>query len=180
MVYLVRHGQTDWNLERKIQGGTDIPLNENGRMQAKEVSEDIAKLNIDKIICSNMSRAKETAEIINQKVGKKITIDNRLRETDYGDMEGKPVTSLTEEDWQIFNSYPEKVNGESRANVYKRIKSFMDDIKEDKENILVVTHGGALRMIKYYKSNKDGFDDKKYIDCIKGTKIANTQLFEFK
>ena len=96
-------------------------------------------------------------------------------------MEGKPVNSLSEEDWRIFNIAPEKVKGESRENVYKRIKSFFDDINEekDKENILVVTHGGALRMMKYYAINHEEFDSEEYINCIKGTQIYNTQLIKW-
>ena len=64
MIYLVRHGQTDWNLKKKLQGHTDISLNESGRMQAREIAEKISKCKITRIICSDLARAKETAEII--------------------------------------------------------------------------------------------------------------------
>lgn len=66
MIYLVRHGQTDWNIEHRIQGQTDVPLNATGRAQAVELSEKLSNFNIQKIISSDLSRAKETAEIINR------------------------------------------------------------------------------------------------------------------
>ena len=88
MIYLIRHGQTNWNAERKIQGQTDIPLNQIGQQQAKDVSEEISKLKIDKIFSSDLLRARETAEIINEKIGAKIEYDKRLREVNYGNYEG--------------------------------------------------------------------------------------------
>lgn len=178
MIYLVRHGQTDWNVERKIQGNTDIPLNEIGELQARNAAENISKLKIDKIISSDLSRARQTAEIINEKVGANIKLDKRLREVNYGDFEGNLVENLTEQDWQIFDKNPEKINGESRIEVYKRIKSLFDEIDEE-ENTLIVTHGGALRMIMYYANNKDKFDLEKYIDCTQDIKIHNAELLQW-
>lgn len=178
MIYLVRHGQTDWNLDRKIHGSTDIPLNENGQMQAKNVAEDISKLKINRIISSDLSRAKETAEIINEKIGASIKLDKRLREVNYGDFEGKPVESFTEEMWDEFNKNPEKSNGESRVNVYKRIKSFFDELESDEGNTLIVTHSGALRMMLYYANNKEEFNMKDYIDCTKEVRIHNTEVLK--
>ena len=67
MIYLVRHGQTDWNIEKKTQGHTDIPLNGTGKRQAEELAEKIADLKIDRIISSDLLRARETAEIMNWK-----------------------------------------------------------------------------------------------------------------
>ena len=75
MIYLVRHGQTDWNIEKKhTQGHTDIPLNENGKKQAEQLAQSISNLKIDKIISSDLLRAKETAEIINKKLYKIIEL----------------------------------------------------------------------------------------------------------
>lgn len=178
MIYLIRHGQTNWNVEGKLQGKTDIPLNENGKKQAKNISDNIAKLNITRIISSDLSRAKETAEIINEKIQGKMFTDKRLREVDYGELEGKFVKSFSEETWDIFNSSPEKLKGESRENVYRRIKSLFNEIKDEEENILVVTHGGALRMMMYYANNKDSFNKEEYEKNYKNMKINNTEIFE--
>ena len=179
MIYLIRHGQTDWNVERKIQGQTDIPLNINGKQQAKEAAEEIANLKIDKIISSDLSRAKETAEIINKKVGAKITFDKRLREVNYGNYEGAQIDKFTDEQWKIFNETPEKIKGESRQQVYDRVKSFIDEIKDD-ENVLVVTHGGSLCMMLYYANNTDSFDMDRYNEFSKDFWINNAKVVEYK
>ena len=178
MIYLVRHGQTDWNLEKRMQGQTDISLNETGRMQAKNVSEEISKLKISKVICSDLARAKETAEIINEKIGCSIITDKRIREFNYGDLEGISREEITQEMWETVNKYPEKLNCESMADIFKRIKSFCEELKDESENILIVTHGGALRMIMYYAENKDEFDAKKY-EKYKLFKIQNGDIFEW-
>ena len=163
MIYLIRHGETDWNVERKIQGQTDIPLNSNGKQQAEE----------------DLSRAKETAEIINKKVGAKITFDKRIREVNYGDFEGVQIDKFTDKEWEIFNETPEKIKGESRQQVYNRVKSFIDEIKDD-ENVLVVTHGGSLRMMLYYAKNKDNFDKNNYNMFAKDFWINNAKVVEYK
>ena len=180
MIYLIRHGQTDWNIDKKIQGQTDIPLNENGKLQAKNISEDISKLKIDRIISSDLSRAKETANIINENIGVKIDFDKRLREVGYGDLEGTLVDTLTEETWDIFNKTPEKLNGETRVEVYKRIKSFFDELKREDGNTLVVTHGGAIRMIRYYADNRDEFNIEKYMNYTRDMKVDNATVLELK
>ena len=178
MIYLVRHGQTDWNFNKKIQGQTDIPLNENGQMQAKKTSENISKYKIERIISSDLSRAKETAEIINEKIGLNIELDERLREVEYGDYEGKCYGKFTEEDWNKFNRDPEIFNGEPRYDVYKRVKSFFDELDDDK-NILIVTHGGIIRMMKYFEKNRENFNFEEYLKFTKGLKIDNSQLVKF-
>ena len=175
MIYLIRHGQTDWNMERKIQGQTDIPLNINGKHQAEGVAEEITNLKIDRIISSDLSRAKETAEIINKKIGTKITFDERIREVDYGDFEGKFIENIKDEEWILFNQNPEKKNGESRKHVYDRVKNFLKEIKDD-ENVLVVTHSGALKMMLYYAKNKEKFDLTSYNEFSKNTWFDNTKI----
>ena len=179
MIYLIRHGQTDWNLDRKLQGQTDIPLNNNGRGQAEEAAKEIANLKIDRIISSDLSRAKETAEIINKKIGVEISFDKRLREVNYGDYEGELIETIKDEDWNVFNQNPEKKNGESRKQVYERVKSFLQEINES-ENVLVVTHGGALRMMLYYAKNKEKFDVVSYDEFSKDYWISNAKVIDYK
>lgn len=178
MIYLVRHGQTDWNLEKKTQGHTDISLNENGKEQAKLISKVISNYKIDKIYSSDLLRAKETAEIINENFGLDIILDNRLREINYGDLEGIARPTLSQDVWDIFNSNPEKLNAEPIINVFNRIKSFFNDLDYNK-NIIIVTHGGALRTIMYYINNKDNFDKKIYDKKYRDTKINNGAFFEY-
>ncbi|MHB1463281.1 MAG: histidine phosphatase family protein [Armatimonadota bacterium] len=179
MIYLVRHGQTDWNVEKKTQGHTDIPLNDNGREQAKSLSMDISKLKIDRIISSDLLRARETAEIVNEAFGVYLTFDKRLREINYGDLEGILGTTLTPETWNIINTTPEKLNTEPFINVYTRIKTFFDELNDEHINILIVTHGDALRMIMYYANNRDHFDKEEYANFSQNVKIDNAAIFEW-
>ena len=85
---ITRHGQTDWNLKRKVQGKTDIELNTKGIEQAEEVAKKLVNEPIDLIICSPLVRAKQTAEIINRNRNIPIIYDNSISEIDYGEFEG--------------------------------------------------------------------------------------------
>ena len=88
-IFVVRHGQTEWNALEKLQGQTDIELNEVGREQAQITGEQIKNENIDLIITSPLKRARETAEIINKNFNAPIIEDKRLMERGYGELEGK-------------------------------------------------------------------------------------------
>ena len=179
MIYLVRHGQTNWNIEKKTQGHTDIPLNENGRKQAELLAKGISALKIDRIISSDLLRAKETAEILNKNLKKNISFDQRIREINYGVLEGVPRDTITQDIWNIFDTKPEELKAESKIHIFERIKSFFDELQYSKDNILVVTHGGTLRMIMYYAKNRNKFDNDEYIKYFKDIKINNTDIFEF-
>src|SRR3954452_24611267 len=85
---LVRHGETDWNAEGRLQGHTDRPLNEYGRRQAKELAARLAGGHVDAIYASDLSRARETAEIVGERLGLTVVIDPDLRETNWGTWEG--------------------------------------------------------------------------------------------
>ena len=88
MIYLTRHGQTDWNVQKKVMGRCDEPLNEKGREQARQTKELLSNINFDLIICSPLLRAKEIAQIINQDRNIKIEYDDRIIERDFGELEG--------------------------------------------------------------------------------------------
>lgn len=178
MIYLVRHGQTDWNIKKIIQGHTDISLNDNGRKQAKIVSEVIKKYKIDKIYSSDLRRAKQTANIINENYGFTIISDHRLREMNYGDLEGIAIPTISQDVWDIYNSNPEKLHAEPISNVYHRIKSFFEEIDLN-DNMIIVTHGGTLRVMMYYMKNKDKFNKEIYDKEYRNTKIKNGSIYEW-
>ena len=179
MIYIIRHGQTDWNIEHRTQGHTDIALNKNGIEQAELMAQKIANLKIDNIISSDLKRAYMTAQIINKKFNKNIETDKRLREFSFGTLEGITRDKITPEIWDNFNKNPKKFKAEKREEIFNRIKNFVNDMKFNNinKNILVVTHGGPIRMIKYYLENGENFNDKKYLAEYMTLKINNLDLF---
>ena len=142
-IYIVRHGRTNWNNERKAQGISDIPLNETGIEQAYETKKNIENLDIDLIICSPLLRAKQTAEIINEK-NIPIIYDDRIKERNYGKVEGKSVYDV---DFNGFWDYYKNIKYEdieTVQEVFDRIYKFLEDIIKNykDKNILLVTHAG--------------------------------------
>lgn len=107
-----------------------------------------------------------------------IILDNRLREINYGDLEGIPRTTLSQDVWTIFNNNPLELHAEPMLDVYTRIKNFFDSLNYD-EDILIVTHGGALRAIMYYINNRDFFNKTEYDKNYRDTKISNGCIFKW-
>src|SRR6185437_6606991 len=97
---LVRHGETDWNAERRYQGHADVPLNDRGVEQARELAEQLAGERIDAIYSSDLSRAHATAEIVGERLGVPVVTDPDLREIDVGAVEG-----LTFEESRSFDGW---------------------------------------------------------------------------
>ena len=103
MIYIVRHGQTDWNLLGKVQGKQDISLNEKGREQAALTKKDLDNKEIDLIIVSPLKRALETAEIINKDRNIPMIIDYRIKERDFGEFEGQEFNIIdTRPFWDYY------------------------------------------------------------------------------
>lgn len=142
MIYVVRHGQTDWNAQKLIQGQSDIPLNETGKQQALEMKKQLKEINFDYIFTSTLSRTIETARIITGRDD--IITDGRLVENGHGILEGMSVTEVN----RIKNSpgFHRKDYGiEEPDDIMKRVSSFVDEIrsKYSGKNILIVTHAGT-------------------------------------
>lgn len=157
-LFIIRHGQTNWNIERKMQGFTDIELNETGIMQATNAREQINKCDIDLIICSPLKRTKKTAEIINKDKKLPIIYDRDIIERGYGDLEGTYVNK--EEDTEDYWNYNKNVkinHGESVVDICNRVWNFLDKLKEkySEKNILLVTHGGTAKVINAYFTGID-------------------------
>ena len=152
-IYSTRHGQTDYNKQEIILGTTDLPLNETGRAQALELAENVEKLgDVDIIIASPMKRAQTTAKAVAERCGLDIVTDERLREWDYGEFEGKSrFTDGFAENKTEFGVRMGR-NGESLMQLAHRVYSVLDDIRRDYsgKNVLVVCHGGVCRVIETY------------------------------
>ena len=176
MIYFIRHGQTDWNINRCIQGTTDVPLNAVGRAQARALCPEMQALKLDKIITSDLKRAWETAEILNQEIQVPIITDNRLREIHFGQWEGRSVSDLSDSVWHQFFRHPEQVGSEPLTEAFERIKSFFDTTDLSR-NTLIVTHSGALRIIAYYLNYPDAkiFDFERYVPYAR-LSFRNTSL----
>ena len=147
-LFLVRHGQTDWNIGKRIMGQKDVPLNATGREQAMALKEQIAPISFDICYCSPLSRAKETAEIIcSDKC--KIICDANLMERHAGKAEGKVVN-----DW---SKYDGDTTAESATSTLERAQNFLKMIKESEyEKILIVSHNGFLKNLRHCILNKTG------------------------
>ena len=157
-VILIRHGQTEWNLLQKYQGQTDIPLTDLGRTQAQRAGEYLASNEtIEALYCSDLSRTRETAEIVGKAVGLHPSCDARLREISFGVWEGLTFTEVYEkypEDFDHWHkdAFKTKVPGaESFEQVMNRameaIKEIMAKHKGIKGTIAIVTHGGVIKAI---------------------------------
>ena len=139
----------------------------------------IAHLKIDKIISSDLLRARETAEIVNEEINKRVSFDTRIKEVGFGLLEGIKIENITPKLWDAYNLNPEVIEAESKEHVFERVKEFFDELQFSKDNILIVTHGGILRMIMYYSKNKEKFYKDKYLE-FKNVKIKNVDIFEWK
>ena len=151
---LVRHGQTEWNVQRRYQGQSDVPLSAFGRRQAALLAERLASQKIDAVYASDLERSRETAMLIAEKHALNVTPEPRLRELKFGVLEG-----LTFDEAQIqypgmitawmedFNRPPQ--GGETIDLFQARILSLLDDLKQrhDEQVLLLVGHGGSLSEI---------------------------------
>lgn len=150
-IYFVRHGQTDDNVEPvQISGLNKVLLNSTGLAQIEETAENLKNTKIDMLFSSPLERTKQTTEIINKYHNLEVVFDNRIIERDWGEYEGKSVKSVDRDVvWNYYtdpNLYP---SVESVKNVYSRVKSFVDEIKQlySDKNILVISHRGVARCL---------------------------------
>jgi len=151
--FIFRHGQTDWNAERRVQGHTDIALNEVGRREAELLGERLKDLKIQKVFSSDLSRALETAKISNPNT--EIESSPRLREAHFGEAEGKIFTDVLKEfGEEYFRTEPEFwdhriAGGETKREVIDRIWAYLNEIANEQKysSVGISTHGGVIRNI---------------------------------
>lgn len=153
-LYLMRHGETDWNKNSIFQGQTDIALNKKGIEEAKKTAQIFADLKLDFIYSSDLIRTKNTALFIARSKKMKINESKKIREISFGDWEGlnyKEIEKKFPDDlakWKddLINNNP--TGGEKILNFKARIKDFFQEIlnKHQGEKILVVTHGGVIKI----------------------------------
>lgn len=160
-IYLIRHGETDWNRDKRFQGQTDVALNATGKAQAAELIPLMTQLKIEAAFSSDLSRAYETAQIALSDIRLNIQKDARLRETNIGEAEGltydEIVAKFTEESIIKWRSYEEHnmdfkyLTGESKRQMMVRIRDVVLEISQNatKNNIAIFCHGMVMRAITF-------------------------------
>jgi glucosyl-3-phosphoglycerate phosphatase len=174
---LVRHGETDWNRDGRWQGHSNTRLNESGRRQAAELAEQLG--GIDVLYSSDLDRARETAEIVAARLGLEVRFDRRLRERSFGAWEGLTMADIESrfaepyERWRAGEGH-----GAEDAEPFEifgaRVQEFLEDVLErhPDETVLVVAHGGAIRVIHALAAGLDYVRDHRAIPSIANCVVA--------
>lgn len=183
MLYIMRHGKTEWNARHKLQGRTDIPLNDEGRKMAEKACEKYKNINIDICYCSPLIRAVETAEILLKNRNIPIIKDERLAEMSFGEYEGIensfqipdcPINVLFQEPHKYIHSIG---GAETFSELYARTGAFLKEIVEPQlqqgKDILIVGHGAMNSSIVCQIKNRpieqfwsEGIENCKLIKLI--------------
>lgn len=180
-VYLVRHGETDWNTENKIQGQTDTELNEKGRQQAGELARKIEDegYGINSIYTSSKKRARETADIIGNALKIEPKVQPGMEEMCLGKWEGytwKQVRELFWEEYQIWRDnrrYQVPPLGESYQQLLDRIlPALWGIVRKEEGNVLIVTHSAVIMTLMSYMY------DTPFEDMVKNYKTDNVGIME--
>jgi broad specificity phosphatase PhoE len=160
-IYLIRHGETDWNRDSRFQGQTDVPLNQTGKDQASALVPLMNKLNIEAGFSSDLSRAYETGKIALSDYRVGVIQDPRFREANIGIAEGLTFDEIAlkfSEDsilkWRSYEEYNldfKYDNGESKRQIMIRIRDAVLDIIQntDKNNIAIFAHGMVMRALTF-------------------------------
>lgn len=178
-LYIMRHGETDWNAVKKIQGQADIPLNQKGIDLAKKTGEALHGVPFDLVISSPLIRALQTAEYVIRDRNIPILTDPRIMEINFGEMEGAQSSESTKPEytkrlWKFFHDpahYEAPEGGESISQICKRTREFWDELISCREyqdkTILITLHGCAMRALlqPMYGENKDFWHGKVPPNC---------------
>ena len=169
-LYIVRHGQTDWNIQGRIQGTTDVELNSIGINQAKQTAELLKNIDFDAIYSSPLKRTISTAEIINSYHNVNIIKDTRIIERNFGDFEGTQNVLKDISDYLDYKKNLTSNNVESVKKLFKRIEDFLLDIytnyKNTNANVLIVTHGGvSIAITAIINDQKDNLTSLGMKNC---------------
>ena len=151
-LYMIRHGETNWNTVKRLQGATDIPLNENGEALARATCEGMKDITLDMIFTSPLKRAYRTAELVKGERDIPLIVDERIRESCFGDYEGLVSKSegynIPDPDFKFFftqtDCYKTPPNGEPIESLLKRTGDFLQELKTKEDlhdkTILISSH----------------------------------------
>ncbi len=156
-IYLVRHGETDWNIQKRLQGQEDIPLNERGKLQAEEVGKAFRDVPVHQVISSPLERALHTAHCIAaEKKKEPVMVEPLLIERDFGQLAGKTL-----EEAGGYWDVPEEKGMEPFPMLQKRgdgvIRRYLQDYHGEKEGLVFVSHGAMINaLLHLYTGGKMG------------------------
>jgi probable phosphoglycerate mutase len=185
-LFLIRHGESTWNVEGRYQGRQDPPLSPRGQEQARalatrlreEAGGDAGPERLAEIVSSPLSRALDTARICAKALGLKVRVDDRLTEICHGDWEGKrrdEIASLWPDAFAAWRSTPHLVRftgGESLGDVQSRLEAFVENLRSSASPLLVVTHDIVVRLAILMAENKP-------LSSIGETRADNAAINEF-
>jgi broad specificity phosphatase PhoE len=177
VILLARHGETDDNREPiRIQGRLDTPLNDTGRAQAAELAERVAGEGIKAIFCSDLQRARETAQIVGRRLGLEPLVDPRFAEGDRGELEGRYWRDVAREDPDLYAAWRRAgegfrfPGGESLREQLDRTLAGLDDVRAAARlPALVVCHGGSIRTVLCDR-------DRRGLDAFHEWEVPNVAL----
>jgi broad specificity phosphatase PhoE len=182
-LYFVRHGQTEWNAENRIQGRQDSNLTEQGMEHANQLGESLKEVEWTAIYSSQSMRALKTAEIVKRERPLLIRQDERLMEMHLGDWEGMTMEEIKEMNpeqhdnyWNLPSRYQNET-GESFEEVKERVEVFLNKILQTYEsgNILILTHGVVIKMVQLIGSRL-GMDQLWATPYIEGTSVTKLKI----
>lgn len=166
-IYVVRHGQTEYNVKNIFQGHVDVPLNTIGLQQAEEIAQKFKNMKPDAILVSPLKRTIQTAEYISKITGTPISIEPCLIERSFGEMEGKP----SRPDWNIqmmldYEKNYAKEHIEPIQALFKRVYRFLDEIieKYKEKQVILVTHGAISQPIECYFNGEPKVLDFEHLE----------------
>jgi len=181
-IYLVRHGETMWNVEKRLQGWKDSPLTDNGLRSAKRLAKRLQDIRLDRVFSSDQKRALTTAEIIAKDRNIPIEVLSSLRELNFGSWEGMTISeieTLYPLEYSTYKTDPDRytsVGGESIEQLFDRASKALKIIGScGEENVLVVTHGVTIRALMTIISGQ-GMDGFAKIPVFLGTSLTELEL----
>lgn len=163
-IYLIRHGQTDWNIQGRIQGSHDIPLNEAGQRQAEQVAKGMDSRRVSRIFSSTLTRAAETAEKIGSRQKAEICSMPQLIEVEFGKWEGMTWEEIMEaypKEYRLWALNPDEVappGGETQDQVISRCAQAIKEILRitgGREDVAIVSHGATIAYLISYMMRND-------------------------
>ncbi|MEW6568066.1 MAG: histidine phosphatase family protein [Chloroflexota bacterium] len=170
---LIRHGETDWNVEGRYQGQSDVPLSEAGRQQARRLAVELRDVPLSAIYSSDLARARETAQMVAEASGAPLRLDARLREVNQGEWEGRLFDDIRHDYADLLQRrrqdplHVAPPGGETVLELRSRLIPAVEDIVQahPRANVALVSHGLALAVIK---ASLNGVPIERVWDLIPG------------